>query len=264
MQFRRNSGYIFILADTGGGAAALCTTAFRQHQNGVFGTPCAVGVNAGLSSALCGLLTGYFAYLFRMSTIALELSRELPRQTDRSMADLTQQRALDEFLRAIERRALRMTELATASRDEALDLVQDAMFGFVRHYADKPQADWSPLFYRVLDNRINDWYRRRQVRNRWIAPSVSAAEDDDDPVVQAPDSAEPGPLLRLAGSQAGQALDRALRALPHRQRQAFLLRLWEGLDVAATAVAMRCSQGSVKTHLSRALTALRRALGEHL
>ncbi|HET7779033.1 MAG TPA: RNA polymerase sigma factor [Rudaea sp.] len=199
-----------------------------------------------------------------MSTIALELSRELPRQTDRSMADLTQQRALDEFLRAIERRALRMTELATASRDEALDLVQDAMFGFVRHYADKPQADWSPLFYRVLDNRINDWYRRRQVRNRWIAPPVSAAEDDDDPVVQAPDSAEPGPLLRLAGAQAGQALDRALRALPHRQRQAFLLRLWEGLDVAATAVAMRCSQGSVKTHLSRALTALRRALGEHL
>jgi len=200
-----------------------------------------------------------------MATITLELPRELPRQTDRSMADTTKQRALDEFLRGIERRALRMTELATASREEALDLVQDAMFGFVRHYADKPEADWPPLFYRVLDNRINDWYRRRQVRNRWIGTFLRSPEDDDeDPVDQAPDPTDPGPVLRLAGSQAAVALDAALRALPHRQRQAFLLRIWEGLDVAATAAAMRCSEGSVKTHLSRALAALRRALKEHL
>jgi len=199
-----------------------------------------------------------------MSTITLELPRELPRRTDRSMADTTNQRALDGFLKAIERRALRMTELATSSREEALDLVQDAMFGFVRHYADKPPADWPPLFYRVLDSRINDWYRRRQVRSRWIGSYLRAPDDDDDDaVVQAPDTADPGPLLRLAGSQAALALDDALRALPHRQRQAFLLRLWEGLDVAATAAAMRCSEGSVKTHLSRALTALRRALEDH-
>ena len=199
-----------------------------------------------------------------MATITLELSRELPRQTDRSMADTTKQRALDEFLKQIERRALRITELATASRDEALDLVQDAMFGFVRHYADKPQADWPPLFYRVLDNRIKDWYRRRQVRSRWIGAFLRSPEDeDDDPIVHAPDAADPGPLLRLAGSQAALALDGALRALPLRQRQAFLLRLWEGLDVAATAIAMGCSEGSVKTHLSRALTALRRALEDH-
>lgn len=199
-----------------------------------------------------------------MSTIALELPRELPRRTDRLMVDTTKQRALDEFLKAIERRALRMTELATANRDEALDLVQDAMFGFVRHYADKPQADWSPLFYRVLDNRINDWYRRRQVRSRWIGAFLRSPDnDDDDPIVQAPDAADPGPLLRLAGSQAALALDGALRALPHRQRQAFLLRVWEGLDVAATASAMRCSEGSVKTHLSRALAALRRALEDY-
>jgi RNA polymerase sigma-70 factor (ECF subfamily) len=179
------------------------------------------------------------------------------------MADTTNERALDEFLKAIERRALRMAELATASRDEALDLVQDAMFGFVRHYADKPAVDWTPLFYRVLDNRINDWYRRRQVRSRWIGAFLRDPDNDaDDQLEQAPDSADPGPLLRLAGSQAALALDAALRALPHRQRQAFLLRLWEGLDVAGTAAAMRCSEGSVKTHLSRALTALRRALEE--
>lgn len=198
-----------------------------------------------------------------MSTIAIVLPSELPlpRRTDHPMADTINERALDEFLKAIERRALRMAELATASRDEALDLVQDAMFGFVRHYADKPAADWAPLFYRVLDNRINDWYRRRQVRNRWIGAFLRDPDDEtDDQLEQAPDPADPGPLLRLAGSQAALALDAALRALPHRQRQAFLLRLWEGLDVADTAAAMRCSEGSVKTHLSRALAALRRAL----
>lgn len=200
-----------------------------------------------------------------MSTITTVLPSELPlpRRTDRPMADTINERALDEFLKTIERRALRMAELATASRDEALDLVQDAMFGFVRHYADKPATDWPPLFYRVLDNRINDWYRRRQVRSRWIGGFLRDPDDDgDDKLEQAPDSADPGPLLRLAGSQAALALDAALRALPHRQRQAFLLRLWEGLDVADTAAAMRCSEGSVKTHLSRALAALRRALEE--
>ena len=76
---------------------------------------------------------------------------------------------LDQFLKSVERRALRMAELATGNRDEALDLVQDAMFGFARHYAAKPAADWAPLFYRVLDSRLNDWHRRRSVRSRWLA-----------------------------------------------------------------------------------------------
>jgi RNA polymerase sigma-70 factor (ECF subfamily) len=197
-----------------------------------------------------------------MSTITLVLPRELllPLRTDRLTADTTNERAIDEFLRTIERRALRMAELATGNRDEALDLVQDAMFGFVRHYAGKPGSEWAPLFYRVLDNRINDWYRRRQVRSRWIGAFLHDADEDDDQIAQAPDPGDPGPLLRLAGSEAARALDGALRALPHRQRQAFLLRVWEGLDVAATAASMRCSEGSVKTHLSRALSALRRAL----
>lgn len=170
--------------------------------------------------------------------------------------------ALDAFLKSVERRALRMAEFATASRDEALDLVQDAMFGFVRHYAGKPASEWMPLFYRVLDNRLNDWHRRRTVRGRWI-DRFRRDVDDDDPLDDAPDVSDPGPLLRLAGGQAAQALDAALSALPLRQRQAFLLRVWEGLDVAATAAAMRCSEGSVKTHLSRALASLRRALEDH-
>ena len=183
--------------------------------------------------------------------------------TDRAMANPTDERALDEFLQSVERRALRMAELATGQRDEALDLVQDAMFGFVRHYAGKPAGEWPPLFYRVLDSRLNDWHRRRQVRARWIDRFDRDPEGEADAISQAEDLADPGPLLRLAGSQAAQALDAALVALPLRQRQAFLLRLWEGLDVAATAAAMRCSERSVKPHLSRALASLRRALGAH-
>ena len=175
------------------------------------------------------------------------------------------QRALDSFLRGVERRALRMAELGSGNREDALDMVQDAMCGFVRHYADKPESDWAPLFYRVLDSRLNDFRRRRTVRSRWLAvfDRKDAEDDDFDPVAQAPDTQDPGPLMRLAGSEAGKALDVALKALPLRQRQAFLLRLWEGFDVATTARVMQCSEGSVKTHLSRALVALRRMLEDH-
>jgi RNA polymerase sigma-70 factor (ECF subfamily) len=184
--------------------------------------------------------------------------------SERVEAAKADERTLDQFLKSVERRALRMAELATANRDEALDLVQDAMFGFVRHYATKSAADWTPLFYRVLDSRLNDWHRRRQVRGRWLAVWTRNTEDDEtDEIAQAPDLADPGPLLRLAGGEAARDLDAALARLPQRQRQAFLLRVWEGFDVAATANTMRCSQGSVKTHLSRALMALRRALEDH-
>jgi|SRR5689334_8867329 RNA polymerase sigma-70 factor (ECF subfamily) len=198
-----------------------------------------------------------------MTTIASTLPRDLPTPAstaDRANVATTSDSTLDRFLKAIERRALRMAELATGNREEALDLVQDAMFGFVRHYAEKPAPEWTPLFYRVLDNRLNDWHRRRRVRVRWIDAFVRDGETDTDALAQVPDPADPGPLLRLAGTQAARALDSALTELPLRQRQAFLLRVWEGFDVATTAASMRCSEGSVKTHLSRALAALRRRL----
>lgn len=202
-----------------------------------------------------------------MSTIASACCPELPptaSTADRLNEVTSNERAIDRFLQAVERRALRMAELATGQRDEALDLVQDAMFGFVRHYADKPQAEWTPLFYRVLDNRLNDWHRRRRVRGRWLDALLPARDDENaDPLTQVADTDDPGPLLRLAGSEAAAALDAALAALPLRQRQAFLLRIWEGFDVATTAATMRCSEGSVKTHLSRALAALRRSLEAH-
>ena len=197
-------------------------------------------------------------------TIALKLPPSwISERVDAAKDD---ERTLEQFLKSVERRALRMAEFATGNRDEALDLVQDAMFGFVRHYAAKPAGEWTPLFYRVLDSRLNDWHRRRQVRSRWMTVFTRAPQDDDetDEIAQAPDLSDPGPLLRLVGGEATRDLDAALGRLPLRQRQAFLLRVWEGLDVAATANAMRCSEGSVKTHLSRALTALRRALEDHV
>jgi RNA polymerase sigma-70 factor (ECF subfamily) len=176
----------------------------------------------------------------------------------------TNQRALDQFLRGVERRALRMAEFASGNRDDALDLVQDAMCAFVKNYAAKPEADWAPLFHRVLDSRLNDFHRRRTVRSRWLAVFDRKQDEDAlDPIEQAQDLQDPGPLMRLAGNEAGKALDLALKALPLRQRQAFLLRMWEGFDVATTANVMHCSEGSVKTHLSRALVALRRALEDH-
>ena len=174
--------------------------------------------------------------------------------------------ALDQFLRGVERRALRMAELTTGQRDEALDLVQDAMLAFVRNYADKPPAEWPPLFHRVLDSRMTDWHRRQQVRGRWLSAWFTRRDDDEEAVdvlAQAPDPRERAGFARLLDADAGAALQAALAQLPLRQRQAFLLRVWEGLDVAQTASAMRCGEGSVKTHLWRALNALRRALEEH-
>ena len=200
-------------------------------------------------------------------TIVLESSTCKPLnswKTNRVEAAKADERALDEFLKHVERRGLRMAELATGNRDDALDVVQDAMFGFVRHYACKPAQEWAPLFFRVLDSRLNDWHRRNRVRNRWTRLFGMAGSAEEDEVARAPDPHDPGPLRRLAADRAAQALDGALQRLPMRQRQTFLLRVWEGFDVASTARTMRCSEGSVKTHLSRALTALRRELEDHL
>lgn len=154
-----------------------------------------------------------------------------------------------------------MARLATRDRDEALDLVQDAMTALVQRYADRPPAEWAPLFHRILQNRIRDWARRHALRARlraWLGRGDDGDGAAGDPLDGLADdaSATPAELAERAG------LARALAALPLRQREAFLLRAWEGLDVAATARAMRCSQGSVKTHYFRAIRALRAALGD--
>lgn len=177
-------------------------------------------------------------------------------------------RRLDRFLASVERRAFRIAEYATHNRDEALDIVQDAMLKLVRRYANRAPAEWPPLFYRILNNRINDWYRRGKVWRGWLSRwgDWRHAGDDEEDVGMDPEFAAPAhenPLEQLARAGAMDELVAALKELPLRQQQAFLLRVWEGLDVAQTAFAMACSEGSVKTHLSRATARLRKRLEAH-
>ena len=171
---------------------------------------------------------------------------------------------LNRFFADVEKRALRIAEISVRDRDEALDLVQDAMIKLARNYAGKPAEEWTPLFYRILQNRIRDWQRRQMVRNRVMVWFGKGNEDNDfDPVASAPDPAGRTPDDELESHEAMQDLEHALGELPARQREAFMLRTFEGLDVADTAAAMGCSAGSVKTHYSRAVHSLRETLGEH-
>ena len=173
-------------------------------------------------------------------------------------------RALNGFLAGIELKAFKIAQAALRHEDDALDAVQDAMLQLARAYADRPAEEWRPLFYRILENRIRDMQRRRTVRGRVMAWLPFRGEDDEeepDPIAQAP-SEDPSPGRRLEIEEAMQALDKALESLPRRQQQAFMLRNLEGMDVAQTAVAMGCSEGSVKTHYFRALQTLRAQLGD--
>jgi RNA polymerase sigma-70 factor, ECF subfamily len=176
----------------------------------------------------------------------------------------TRSRALNQFLASVELKAFKIAQAALRHEDDALDAVQDAMLQLARAYAHRPAEEWKPLFYRILENRIRDMQRRRTVRGRVIAWLPSRGDEDDDepdPIAQAA-SPEPQPVQRLELDQAVGALEKALGELPRRQQQAFLLRTLEGLDVAQTAAAMGCSEGSVKTHYFRALQALRAQLGD--
>ncbi len=169
--------------------------------------------------------------------------------------------SMDAFLAQIERRAWRMAELALGNREDGMDAVQDAMLRLVKHYRHKPAEEWTPLFWGILRRRITDLQRRRKVRSVVVGWLGGGRDGDGDelPAWDPPDHG-PGPLHRLEDSQAYAAMGEAVRKLPQRQREAFMLRVLEGLDVAETARAMGCSDGSVKTHLSRALHALREYL----
>jgi RNA polymerase sigma-70 factor (ECF subfamily) len=175
-------------------------------------------------------------------------------------------RALADFLATVERKGFRIAQIALRHDQDALDAVQDAMLKLVRSYARRPADEWRPLFYRILENCIRDMQRRRRTRGRVIAwwpwhAGDSEERDETDLLEQAPDPG-PTPASQAQTDETLQALERAVAQLPARQQQAFLLRSVEGMDVAATARAMGCSEGSVKTHYFRALQALRAQLGE--
>ena len=172
--------------------------------------------------------------------------------------------AIEAFLREVETRAFRIAVMNVRDRDEALDIVQDCMIRLVRRYSQRPSEEWRPLFYRILQNRIRDVQRRRSVRSRVLSFFGGLeSEEEYDPIVMAPGPEADNPLDQVLAQDAMRALEHALPMLPPRQREAFALRNFEGLDVAQTAVAMNCTEGSVKTHYSRAVHRLRELLREH-
>jgi RNA polymerase sigma-70 factor (ECF subfamily) len=169
---------------------------------------------------------------------------------------------LSDFLREVERRAYKQTVYAVRDDHAALDIVQDAMLKLAEKYADKPLAEYPMLFQRILQNTMRDYWRRQKVRNLWttLLSSFGAGKDgeeDHDPLdtIDVEDESE-NPMVQLERSQTMGLIEKAIEKLPTRQREAFVLRYWEDMDVAETAAIMGCSQGSVKTHCSRAVHTL--------
>lgn len=174
---------------------------------------------------------------------------------------------LSDFLAGVERRAFKQAVFAVRDDEAALDIVQDAMIKLAEKYGDKGAGELPPLFQRILQNTIHDWFRRQKVRNTWVSlfSSLRDERDDDGDLLETLES-QPGSAAAESSAdsfertQTMQIIELEIQRLPARQREAFLLRYWEDMDVAETAAAMGCSEGSVKTHCSRATHALAQAL----
>jgi RNA polymerase sigma-70 factor, ECF subfamily len=176
---------------------------------------------------------------------------------------------LSDFLAGVERRAFKQAFFAVRDEDAALDIVQEAMIKLSANYGERPAAELPLLFTRILQNATHDHFRRQKVRSSWITlfSALNPGDDEDaDPLEtlealagteQAESSAD-----KVERAQVVSIIEEEIARLPTRQREAFLLRYWEDFDVAETAAAMGCSEGSVKTHCSRATHALARALRE--
>ncbi len=175
---------------------------------------------------------------------------------------------METFLTSVQGRAFRMAEIATQSRDDALDIVQDTMYAFIGRYGDHNSAEWHPLFFRVLQNKIRDWYRRTAIRRRfgrWLPLGYKGDEATRtaDPFDQLADPKDKGQDHRLELQDSMSRLSQALKNLPHKQQQVFLMRAWEGFSTKETAAVMKCSDGTVKTHYWRALNTLREKLKDY-
>lgn len=174
---------------------------------------------------------------------------------------------LSDFLAGVERRAFRQANFAVRDEEIALDIVQDSMMRLAEHYGDRPAQELPLLFQRILQNAIRDHYRRSRTRAGQTV-SLSAFEHEDDEVSDPLETLaiDPehhpfaSPHAALLQKETLDRIETALQVLAPRQREAFLLRYWEGLDIAATAAVMGCTEGSVKTHCSRATHALAAAL----
>lgn len=169
---------------------------------------------------------------------------------------------LNQFLQSVEKRAFVIARLATKDADDALDIVQEAMMKLAQRYAQCTEAEWAPLFHTILQSKINDWHRRQQVRNRWRVFFHSDSEDEEapDPEDLVAQDVFLEPERELVVEELNGRLLQVIGQLPLRQQQALILRAWEGYDITQTAAIMKCSEGSVKTHYSRAIHNLRAKL----
>ena len=179
--------------------------------------------------------------------------------------ELASHQELSAFFAEVERRAFKQAMFAVRDEDAALDVVQEAMLKLTEKYAGKPLGELPMLFQRILQNAIHDHFRRQKVRSTWTTllsalGQKDEKEDDFDPLETLPAKSDASnladPAKQLEQVQIIGLLEAALSRLPARQREAFLLRYWEELDVAEAAAVMGCSEGSVKTHCSRAVRAL--------
>ena len=174
---------------------------------------------------------------------------------------------LSDFLATSERRAFKQAMFAVRNEETALDIVQDSMMKLAEKYGDRPAEEFPMLFQRIIQNTIRDYYRRSKVRSLWTTLLSAFSSDDEeehDPLetieVESESYTPNSPDGQLEQSQLLVILEEEIKSLPPRQREAFLMRYWEDMDVAETASAMGCSEGSVKTHCSRATHALAVAL----
>lgn len=178
---------------------------------------------------------------------------------------LASRNELSDFLAGVERRAFKQAMFAVHDEEAALDIVQDTMMKLAEKYGDKPAEELPMLFQRILQNTIRDYYRRQKIRSTWTTLLSSFSTDDDsDPLetLMSGDESNPfgTPSTHLEQEQVLTIIEKEVEKLPARQREAFLMRYWEEMDIAETAAAMGCSEGSVKTHCSRATHTLATAL----
>ena len=170
---------------------------------------------------------------------------------------------MEEFLKSVEKKAFKMIQIATGQTDDSLDLLQDCMMAFVRKYSDKSKSEWKPLFYRVVQNRIRDWDRHERLKRLFFISNQrreTGPDGENDPIESIEDHRAVDSLTALKAARAMEKLNDVIKQLPARQQQVFLLRSWEGLNTKETARAMGCTEGSVKTHYSRAVIKLRQEL----
>jgi len=195
-------------------------------------------------------------------SISMDLAPKPLQSRDASILKSTAESRLKNFMQDVTGRALVMMESATQGQHGiAMDLVQEAFIALHKSYAEKSTEEWYPLFYTILNNKLQDWRRKEARRNQPFSFFKKVSLDDDevefDNLV---DESTPSPLEFLDQAVTAEEIQEAIAKLPVRQQQAFMLRAWEGFDTQTTAQIMNCTEGSVKTHYHRAIQGLRASL----